>query len=382
MKLLRITAQGFGLFKNDLDITLYAQQRIEEDDKEQLFHLFSNVYLNCAEAFIGLNASGKTSVLKIILLALGILNGKMINYMETKDIIGDAERATLNIYFSSCSVELCWLKTVISSDKRKEEDSRYAIIEESLWAKPVSENMTRKSIIDFSKAALISERHQIDAYIPDDMSIIVTHNKTYKEGIKISSLLSFTNVNILPFTEDISPDIAAFFDPTIEQLYFHRNGIKTQVHLKFKGKDELILNSPSDLGIYLSSGTIKGIITFSMAKEVLESGGYLVIDEIENHFNKEIVATLIRFFMDMRLNKHGGTLIFTTHYPEILDEYDRNDSIYITRNKDGITADNLSTILRRNDIKKSEAYESGFLEGTVPVYEAYIKLKKSLSASL
>ncbi len=30
-------------------------------------------------------------------------------------------------------------------------------------------------------------------------------------------------------------------------------------------------------------------------------GGYLIIDEIENHFNREIVATLIRFFMDEKV---------------------------------------------------------------------------------
>lgn len=103
------------------------------------------------------------------------------------------------------------------------------------------------------------------------------------------------------------------------------------------------------------------------------------MDEIESHFNKEIVTTLVRFFMDSRFNKNVGTLIFTTHYPELLDEYDRNDGIYIVRNRNGITVENLSYILIRNDIKRSDAYQSGFLEGTTPTYEAYIRLKKSLA---
>ena len=90
----------------------------------------------------------------------------------------------------------------------------------------------------------------------------------------------------------------------------------------------------------------------------------------------------MRFFMDSRLNKNGGTLIFTTHYPELLDEYDRNDGICIVRNSNGITAENLSYILKRNDIKKSDAYQSGFFEGTTPAYEAYMRLKKSLAASI
>ena len=115
-----------------------------------------------------------------------------------------------------------------------------------------------------------------------------------------------------------------------------------------------------------------------MVKEILQSGGYLLADEIENHFNKEIVSNLIRFFMDGSLNKNGGTLIFTTHYPELLDIYDRNDGIHIVRNQGGITAENLAEALKRNDIKKSEAYQSDILKGTAPTYNAYLQLKKSL----
>jgi len=116
--------------------------------------------------------------------------------------------------------------------------------------------------------------------------------------------------------------------------------------------------------------------------KILKNGGYLLIDEIENHFNKEIVATLVRFFMNVRLNKNGAVLIYTTHYPEILDEYDRNDGIFITRNRNGITVENLASILTRNDIKKSDAYQSGFLEGTAPTYDAYMELKKNIAAGI
>ena len=101
----------------------------------------------------------------------------------------------------------------------------------------------------------------------------------------------------------------------------------------------------------------------------------MIIDEIENHFNREIAATLIRFFMDEKAQK-GAIPLFSTHYSELLDEFERNDSIYIVRNKGGIGVENLSSILKRNDIKKSEVYDSGYLGETVPEYEAYMALKK------
>ena len=70
MKLLKLTIKGLPLFKNDLDIDFIAQRRVGNNDKEYLYHLFSNtnvnVYINQTISFIGLNASGKTTILKVL----------------------------------------------------------------------------------------------------------------------------------------------------------------------------------------------------------------------------------------------------------------------------------------------------------------------------
>ena len=251
-----------------------------------------------------------------------------------------------------------------------------------MWEKTLSSVKSKKYLTDFTGIETIKIRKSDEEFLPDDVSLIISHNKKTNETVEAFSLLSYTNMNVLPYTDDIPLEVIAFFDPTIETLRFEKNEEKIIIHLKFKDEEEIILNSAMDLEQYLSSGTIRGIITFSMVKEVLQSGGYLLIDEIENHFNKEIVTTLMRFFMDSRLNKNGGTLVFTTHYPELLDEYDRNDGICIVRNRKGITVENLSNILKRNDIKKSDAYQSGFLEGTTTAYEVYLNLKKNLASSI
>ena len=381
MKVLRITAQGLPLFKEELDISFFAQQRVADDDKDLLYPLFSNVYMNCANAFIGINAAGKTSVLKVILLALNLLNNQPINHIETKDILGDTDKAVINIYFRSTTKEICRLETVITSEKSKTDSTYYKIVQETLWIKSEESITARKNLTDFSAYEPIAVRKE-EEFLSDDVSIIIAYNKKNKAKTDIVSLLSFTNINVLPFADEIPLEVISFLDPTVEKLYFDKTENKTLIHLQFKGRKEIVLNNPIDLNHYLSSGTIKGIVAFTLVKEVLKSGGYLVMDEIENHFNKEIVSTLLRFFMDAKLNKNGGTLIFTTHYPEILDEYDRNDSIHIIRNKNGIVVENLANILKRNDIKKSEAYQSGFLEGTTPMYDAYIRLKKSIADSI
>lgn len=382
MKILRITVNGLPLFKQELDLLFYTQQRVSEDDKEKLYKIESNYYLHTACAFIGINASGKTSVLKVINLALNILRNEPINHVESRNILGACERATFKICFLDKESNVYCLKTVITSKKAKAGRYGYSIIEEKLWEKPISSVKSKKYLTDFTAISPIAVRNTEEAYLPDDVSFIIAHNKKANDRIDVFSLLSYTNINVLPFTDDIPLEVITFLDPTIEKLCFEKIEDKALIHLKFKGEEELILNNAVELEQYLSSGTIKGIITFSMVKEVLASGGYILVDELENHFNKEIVVTLIRFFMDSSLNKNGSTLIFTTHYSELLDEYDRNDAIYIVRNRNGITAENLSYILKRNDIKKSDAYQSGFLEGTTPAYEAYLRLKKNLAASL
>ena len=382
MKILRIIAEGLPLFKENLDICFYTQQRVSDEDKNELYCLTDNYYLHSACAFIGINASGKTSVLKAIGLALSILNNDPLNHVEEKNILGGTKQATIRTVFCDKRNYICCLETIITSKKAKTGEFVYSILSESLWEKPIEMVKSKKSLTDFTGMNPVEERNSQEAYLPDDVSFIIAHNKRMNDSVEIFNLLSYTNTNVLPFTESVPLEVIAFLDPTIEKLCFQQIEGKTFIRLKFKTKEEIVLNNTASLEQYLSSGTIKGIVTFSMVKEALQSGGYLLVDEIENHFNKEIVMTLMRFFMDSRFNKNGGTLVFTTHYPELLDEYDRNDGIYIVRNRDGITVENLKRLLKRNDIKKSDAYQSGFFEGTTPTYEAYMRLKKNLAASI
>ena len=64
MKLLKIVINGLPHFKNELDIDFVALQRVDDYDKERLCNVFSNIYVNKAISFVGINASGKTTILK------------------------------------------------------------------------------------------------------------------------------------------------------------------------------------------------------------------------------------------------------------------------------------------------------------------------------
>lgn len=381
MKILKLSIEGLPNFKNNFDIDLVAQQRVDDDDKECLYNVFSSIYLNQAISFIGINASGKTTILKVFSFIVGLLNNKSLNNIKTKDIFDDLgikENAIVTVYFYHQNV-IYKLQTVIEKRINEVDGSdKLIIVDETLWAKEASKVKTKKSIYDFKNSDVNTIRNQDEQYLLEDVSIIVALNKKENTNFMLYDTSLLTNYNMLNVMGNFPKEILTFLDSSIEYLYGKMEGKKEDIRLKFYGKDEIILDNSLNLDKYLSSGTIKGLSVFMGAIFAFTEGGYLVVDELENHFNREIVTTLVRFFMDKKINKYGATLIFSTHYSELLDQFERNDGIYIVRNTGGITAENLSNILKRNDIKKSEVYDSDFLQGTVPSYESYIALKKVL----
>lgn len=279
-------------------------------------------------------------------------------------------------YFYAENKSVNCLHTVITSREEK-----FYITDENLCSRSASSVKSKDDVFNFNSCEPIMRRDNNIEFLSDDVSIMIAFNKRNKERLFVADMLQYTNSNRLKISEDCSPELIAFFDPSVEYLHIKKDKKDNDIRLKFKGKDEIALSQLSELDRFLSSGTIKGINTFSSAVRSFETGGYLIVDELENHFNHEIVSTLIRFYMDKKVNPRGATLIFSTHYAELLDEFERNDNIYIVRNQSGITVENLTSNISRNDIKKSEAYLSGYLEGTTPMYEAYMDLKKSIMRS-
>ena len=60
-------------------------------------------------------------------------------------------------------------------------------------------------------------------------------------------------------------------DALISYLKINKEKNKSNIHLKFKSKNEMILNQFSELNRYLSSGTIKGINTFLYAIRIFNN---------------------------------------------------------------------------------------------------------------
>ena len=384
MRLLRIVCSGYPLFKESATIDFIASQRVTDEDRDQMTPLFPNIYQNNVIALIGINASGKTVVLNLVSFVLNLLSANQINHADARDVLAvmdDEDMLNLEVFFYDDG-NVNDLSVEIGVDKNSK-GRRYIILDEKLKTKSAKKVKYKKALFDFTKYDSEVNRDKNEAYLRDDISIMIAYNKEHSCRIDYKDLSDITDDNRLEVEATFPASLLKMLDPSVEYLHYERKGLKKDIRLKFcKQKEEIILSNERELNLYLSSGTIKGLTVYMTAVDIFKNGGVLLIDEMENHFNRELVAVLIRFFQNTRMNKNGAILMFSTHYPSLLDEFDRNDNTYFIRNEDGISVENLASRFTRNDIKKSVAYESNYLNGTAPSYEAVMDYKRYLRGEI
>lgn len=394
MKLLRIEASGFYLFENNFSISFLAKQRVTDDDVS-LHRLFKKGDLNPINALIGVNASGKTSTLKLISLAIDLLNFTPLKYIKYQSLFSEGKDHRLCIYFYTEDGMLHKLDSRIRfSDESGAEDNLY-FTEEYLYSKKVSSITSKANVYEFDNSYLKIDRKNVELLLPDDISILYKLKKDLNGdllNLTYIDSIDYTNINILNIklpdasengSKFIFPvNLIHFLDPSVESLELKRINNMETYFLKFKNGQEFAVNSPVDLENYLSSGSIKGLYIYLSARQILKTGGILLVDEIENHFNQELVKTLLSLFERKRTNPHGAVIVFTTHYSELLDLFDRNDCINLVRHNyqgnSGISIENLSELLDRNDLKRSDVFKSDYIGGTSPSYSSYKLFEKEL----
>lgn len=369
MKILKIDYRNIGLFSNGFSIDFTAVDRVV--DEEPVFNIFKRIYTQNLIGIIGINATGKSTALKLIRMAMDIvLLNKGLNDIDIpKGIIKDGSILEI-IYFHNDKIYK------IRSEIRLSAMHEFVFKSEVIFSKLLSTVSSKKALFDFNDAILEMNRDKLtgegSSFLKDQDSIITPFTKGNKT--RLYDMIFDTNFNFLKINGSAHLECINLFDDSIESLSRNDKEIK----VRFKSFEEAY-ESDSLLGSHslLSSGTIKGINLLDQAKRALENGGYLVIDEIENHMHKKLVQTIMNFFTDESINYMGATMIFTTHYAEIIDYISRKDNIYVlVRNNQHISdIKRYSDLITRNDIKKSEIYLSNYIDGTAPSYESIKRVR-------
>lgn len=392
IKILQIKYNNLPYYQDgSFTFNLLATDRVVSD--ESVFPIKNSIFTQNISAIVGINASGKTMALKLIHLAMSIvLNNTSLNSGELPGckLIQDGTELTVTFV---CS-DMCYqLKSTFGKKLQEKLHKDYLYYkEERLAQKTVKSIKTKRESIDFTKvpAESVTVRsempQQMLSFMHDDDSIVikVTKNNT----TILADLLSYNDTNILNSYDKMTAASLHLFDANLDEIAVKNDRDDATYEITFKGQRPITVTSLQQLNDIVSSGTIKGQNMISLIRTVLAGGGYLLVDELENHLNKEILHVLTDIFKEPTMNPKGACLIFSTHYAEILDFIDRKDSVYVAR-KSLETPTKLElfnysedakhpTRKARNDIKKSEIILSNYLGGTAPMYEDIKAFKEIL----
>ena len=369
MKLLRIKANRYKNLSDDLTIEFIPIARKSDEDKTyELNEISESLYTFSTTAIIGKNASGKTSVLKLINNVFTVLES-----FQLPDDIISLDGAKLDITFYHRNIIY---RYVVDLQKQSDISNNLSFINEKVSFMNYTKTKANKIFNDDMYTPMNIKRE-----LPDDISLlfyILKERKNYAYYYDdFTNKLNYHNIYNLYEKNGLDKKywkcILNLFDENIKNLVEVQSDV---FKLDYLGKSLEL--SAKELFNMLSSGTTKGITLYTNAIQALLSGNTFIIDEIENHFHKTLVEYLITLYKDKSVNKYNASLIFSTHYCELLDLFNRNDNIWITKSNNKVNLTNMYKDYQvRNDLLKSKKfYEDNF--DTAVSYDALMSLKKVL----
>lgn len=141
-------------------------------------------------------------------------------------------------------------------------------------------------------------------------------------------------------------------------------GVKTEHALYYYG---LEIKSGTDQIEFFkdeSLGTIKLFTALPYLFDILEKGGVLVLDEIENGLHLSLVKEIISLFINEKTNPHNAQLICTTHQPLLVSNDVKKDQVWVI-SKDKFGKSFLKRLSDKNFSRAKVNLTNKILEGAL-----------------
>ena len=377
MKLLRVVANNFKLCEDNFTISFIPTGNKTSVDKEfELLKIDENLYVFSTLGIIGKNASGKTTAVELLSVIYDILSNFRIK--SSTSIFKFIDKPLkLDITFYHEGVIYRYITELYKNDNSVDKTSVF-FRNEKIYKRVFKKSHVRE-LFDFDKY----DEVELYANLPEDTSLLYPILKEmYPRGIYCPSndsvynyyANSFNVYKLLDNNLSIITSLLKMFDEHLENLkMINENKFKI---IYSNGTTKEVSNA--ELYEILSSGTTKGFGLFTFVVFSLRTGADLIIDEIENHFHKTLVENLVNLYKDKSVNKRNATLIFTTHYCEMLDLFGRSDNIYISKFDDKIRLENIQADYKlRSELSKSNKFYNNEFNTNVS-YDALMNFKKEL----
>lgn len=369
MKLLKVIASGFKNCADDFEVSLVPVARKNAEDKEyELVEIAEGLYAFSTIGVVGKNASGKTSVLELLRVAYDIIGPLRVSHVDF-----DLNNVRLCIFFY---YEGYIYKYTLRLENSALSESilfkDQVILRKRYYKSKINEIFDEADFEPYGKDNDLPEDTSKVYFVTKQLRSVAMHYNSFDIGSGAYGF-AFNSLKVSGLSTEILMKIIRIFDENVSALeMIDENSFK----LVFCGKEEYL--SERELYYRLSSGTSKGVALYTIVVISLLNGFDLIIDEIENHFHKTLVENIISLYKDKTINKKNATLIFSTHYCEILDLFNRQDNIYITKSDDKLRIFNMySHFDVRSELLKSKQFYNNVFKTAVN-YDALMDLKKVL----
>lgn len=116
-----------------------------------------------------------------------------------------------------------------------------------------------------------------------------------------------------------------------------------------------------------SNGTRVLYSQLSLFKRVLDQGGVLLLDELDNNLHPDLHAWLIDFFLDPDSNPNNAQILFSSHNTAFMDKLSKYKIVLVNKEDNEsflYRLDELPGSLVRNDRSIESVYKTGKLGGT------------------
>lgn len=370
MKLLRVRASNYKNCCDDFTIDLVAKSKKTSEDKEyELQEIADDLYVFNTVAFVGKNASGKTFAIELMECCYSILSEFRL---EDKHYNYDNVKLEIIFYYKG---NIYKYTTGLKSDSNLGSKANFTeqhIYQKKYYKSKVKEIYAVEGFEEITGFGELPEDTSIVFFILKKKATRAVYFNCNGEGADTYHLL-FRAMKTYKIPENILVKVIKIFDDKIKSLE-----MVDEKHYKLIYQDHVKELSDSELVYILSSGTTKGVLLYIFVVAALENGFDLLIDEVENHFHKTLVENMISLFKDKTVNKKYATLIFTTHYCEVLDLFNRQDNIWIAKSDNKIHLENMYENYNiRTELLKSRQFYNNVFDTSVN-YEDLMALKKEL----
>lgn len=370
MKLLHVKANHFKNCASRFEIDLVARSKKTAEDKEyELQEIADELYVYNTMAFVGKNASGKTTAVELLDACYSILGDFRL---ESKPYSFDRVELLMDFFFEGFIYRYETILENSDSIGSKAIFTNQRIRRKKYFKSNIKTIYDDDGFADVKVSGELPEDTSSIFFVLKKKAIRAIYFDSFGKGVDTYRLL-FATLKDFHISTDILGKVITIFDENISELQ------KMDDHnykINFCRDERTV--SDKDLLYLLSSGTTKGMLLYILVVASLQNGFDLIVDEVENHFHKTLVENMISLYKDKSVNKHNATLIFTTNYCELLDLFNRQDNIFIARADKNVHLTNMySSYDIRPELLKSRQFYNNVFQTAVN-YEELMRLKKEL----